>query len=1038
MSNIQQAIDLKIKQLNQAAVIPDWRFKIGAPEGAQASAFDDSSWETVRLSRNWSSQDGEAWFRAALTPPAQVEGIDLAGTRLEMDLFLAIGATIYVNGEKMYSEPSWSDTRAVPLLLQESYTPGQPLFLTVRCNQGDGFGLFVNAGLHFSRLADAIFELDLVKSQFDFTKYLAGEDPQRLALWEQAAATLNLDALAENRWDAWQTSVEQARAVLAPFEAEAKTYTCHLLAHSHIDMNWLWPMQETIDVCKRDFSTMDSLMERYPEYHFSQSQAVTYRFMEEAYPEIFEAIRRRVQEGRWEITANTWVEGDLNMAAGETLVRQLLHARRYIDSRFGVRPLVCWEPDTFGHPATYPQLLQKSGVPYYYFCRAGKRHPLFWWKGLDGSRILGMQDPLGYGGSNNPSQIIRCMTDFHHRYGIHNALYVYGAGDHGGGGTARDIEAARRIDAAALMPRALPGSATGFFEAALAENPDLPEVDAELNTVFEGCYTSHGDIKRMNRQGENALLNAETAAAASSVLAGCDLPQEDLAEAWRTVCFHQFHDILDGCAIGVSYREAYERFKKVFQTTGDITGRALEGLAAAIDTTGGEAQDGGPRIVVFNPLAWERTDVVRLPLSQFGGQPPAALVDDAGRSLPVQVSGDTLIFVAPDLPALGVRVYRPSAEAAPSSAPICPDETALILDNGLLQLRVHPESGAVEQLADRVSGRELAGPAEGWGPEAKVNAGFLNRMQILWEEPHPMSAWNIGDITRIENLISGAEVKATENGPVRGIIEVRRSFLNSSLVQRIVLYRQLGRVDFETEVDWHERGSASQDAPMLRTTFTPYMDYTQATFEVPFAGLERPANGREVPALRWADLSQPASAGGAGGISLLNDCKYGHSAQGNTLALTLVRASYEPDNNPDEGLHQFTYSLYPHAGDWKQAGTVRRAAELNQPPLVVVTQAHPGQRQPGQPWLRCDADGALITAVKMAEDQPAQGQALIVRVVEAFGGPVQAFLLPAWPVERAEEVNPIEETVGSLPVQEGAVRLSLTPHEVKTIKLYVR
>jgi alpha-mannosidase len=203
--------------------------------------------------------------------------------------------------------------------------------------------------------------------------------------------------------------------------------------------------------------------------------------------------------------------------------------------------------------------------------------------------------------------------------------------------------------------------------------------------------------------------------------------------------------------------------------------------------------------------------------------------------------------------------------------------------------------------------------------------------------------------------------------------------------------------------------------------------------------LQRPADGREVPALRWSDLSQPESpSDGAFGLSLLNDCKYGHQAQGNTMGLTLVRASYEPDNNPDEGQHQFTYSLYPHDGDWKQAGTIRRAAELNQPVSVAVTHSHPGMLQPGQPWLRTGAENALISAVKPAEDQPAKGQALIVRVYEAHGKAVQTALLPAWPVERAEEVNPVEESVGELAVNAGAIPLTLNPHEIKTIKLYMK
>ena len=323
-----------------------------------------------------------------------------------------------------------------------------------------------------------------------------------------------------------------------------------------------------------------------------------------------------------------------------------------------------------------------------------------------------------------------------------------------------------------------------------------------------------------------------------------------------------------------------------------------------------------------------------------------------------------LVFVAKDVPAFGARVFRPAEAPAAGAGPeVQADAGDRTLDNGLLKLRVHSASGALDHLVDVATGRDLGGPWAGWGPEAKTSAGMLNRLQILWEQPHGMSAWNIGDITRIDNLITGAEVKVVESGPVRAAIEVKRQFLKSSLTQRIVLWQGLRRVDFETEVDWHERGSAHADAPMLRATFAPYLGQTDATFEIAFAGLQRPADGREVPALRWADVSereggQPSAP--AIGLSLLNNCKYGHQAHGNTLGLTLVRASYEPDVNPDEGLHRFTYSLYPHAGDWQEAATVNQAAGLNQPLLAVVLPSVQPDRAakmlrpgPARPDLRC-------------------------------------------------------------------------------------
>jgi alpha-mannosidase len=1036
---ITATVQAKLDAILAASSIPAWRFHIGASEGAMVPAFDDSAWESIKLPHTWSSAEGEAWFRATIHPPEAIEGIPLAGSRVELIIFLALGATIYLNGREVRRERSWTDSRAVALTLLVSYQPGSSLTIAVRANAGDGFGAFIGAGLRFSTVADAAFELDLARTQMTFTHFLAHKpsaSPRakgaaaRRATWKRAAAALDLDALAANDWTKWRASVEAARVDLVPFAEEAKTYTAHLIAHSHIDMNWLWPWRETVEVCQRDFASVDSLMGRYPEFYFSQSQAATYQAMEAGDPPLFERMRARVKEGRWDITATNWVEGDLNLAAGESLVRQALHTRRYIADRFGVEPIICWEPDTFGHTANYPQILKKCGIQFYYFCRAGKRQPLFWWEGIDGSRVLAVQDPRGYGGENEPASVVGAVLDFAGRYGIHSGLYVYGAGDHGGGATARDIENARRIDAAPFVPHALPSATPTFYQNALAEAVDLPVVRGELNTIFEGCYSSHDDIKRMNRDGENGLLTAETIATVASLLVGADYPAAELAKSWRTLCFHQFHDILCGCAIGVTYREAEDRMSQVMATAQRVAANALAALAAQVDTGSGD----GLRIVVFNPLAWERDDVVRVPLAQLGSRAPSAVEDDTGKRLPAQVAGDALIFVAEKVPALGMRVYRFSTGAGKKSeqaAAIAGEDGALT--NGILRLRVHPTSGALAELVDEEAGLDLVGPWAGWGPEAKINAGMINRLQILWEQPHPMSAWNIGDITRVDHLITGASLRVVENGPVRGVVEVRRAFLKSSLVQRVILYRGLRRIDFETEVDWHERGSAHADAPMLRATFAPFLGPTTATFEVAFAGIERAADGREVPALRWADVSEGTEGGY--GVSLLNDGKYGHQAHGNTLGLTLVRASYEPDNNPDEGLHRFTYALYPHRGTWKEAGTAQRAAELNQPLLALVTDGHGGEIAPGQPTLECEGAGVMVSALKMAEDQTEGKRSVIVRAYELHGAAAEATLRPGWQMTRAEEVDLVERPLARVSIARKALHLAWAPHEIKTVRI---
>ncbi|MGQ9629004.1 MAG: alpha-mannosidase [bacterium] len=1029
---IDEALRGKIARLRGASEIPQWKFHLGKVEGAEGVDFDDEGWESVKLLKTWSSAVSEAWFRGRLSPPEEVEGISLADSTVELVVMMTIGAAIYLDGREVYREQSWVDTRAIPLVLVERFRPGTKLTVAVRAKQGDGFGLFLSAALRFGNLAPAIFDLDLFRQQMAFTRYLMDKSGDRRweRAWREAAGRVDLRALEANRWDRWNESVRRAREALAPFAEEAKKYTAYLIAHSHIDMNWLWTWEETVDVCRRDFTIADQLMERYPEFHFSQSQVSTYKAMEDYHPEVFSAIRRRVEEGRWDVTANTWVEGDLNMSCGESLVRQILLARRYIKERFGLSTRICWEPDTFGHPATYPQILKKSGIEYYYFCRAGKGHPLFWWEGLDGSRVLAFNDLRGYGGEITPQAVVESVMDVEGRYKIPSGMFVYGVGDHGGGGTARDIESALACDRAPYVPRARLSDTASFYDGVRGRAANLPVVRGELNTVFEGCYTSHGDIKSMNRRGENRLLTAEVLATLASLRAGYEYPIEKFREAWQNHCFHQFHDILCGCAIGATYREAANRLAPTMAAVDEIINSSLSRLASEADTGKGR----GRRIVVFNPLAWERIDVVRIPLAELGGREWGCVEDDGGTRHPVQIVGDSLVFVAEGVPPLGFRVFRPlegpAGDSGDRDVKVSGDNT---LENEYMSIHIHPASGAIDRLVDKEVGRDIAGPWAGWGPEAKVNAGMLNRLQILYEQPHPMSAWNIGDITRVDHLIAGAEVETVASGPVCGIVQVKRRFLNSSMTQRIILYRRMRRVDFETEVEWHEVGSAGTDAPMLRTTFSPFFGKTTATFEVPFAGLERPADGREVPALRWADLSEEGY-----GLSLLNDGKYGHQAHGNTLGLTLVRASYEPDNNPDEGLHKFTYSIYPHPGTWRDAGSDRKAVELNQPLLAKVEGAHSGVLRPGEAPLVCEPPNVLVSAVKYAEDQADGARSLIVRLYENHGHPTVAHMRCAWDMGGAEEVDLMEQSIKPLNIVGGEIELKLGGYEIKTVKLRLR
>lgn len=1030
---ILQEIQEKTAALQSVCRLANWHFAVAEP-GKRMEAEALEAWQEVNLSYSWSSASGDAWFGRVIQLPADIHGLKTEGHQLELVVFCPIGATVYVNGQEVYSEPFWSDTRAVPIVISEAYRPEKPLDIRIRAKQGDGFGLFVHADLIMQPLTDAIFSLEASAEQLRFCQYILERDEAegvpstRRSAWEEAVGLYDLAALADNDWERWHDSVREAVSRLMDFDPEIQAFTAHLVGHSHIDMNWLWPWEETVEVCRRDFSAMDSLMQHYPDFRFSQSQAAIYAAVEEHYPELFERIKERVAAGQWDITASTWVEGDLNTAMGETLVRQILHTRAYIEEKFGVTPRICWEPDTFGHPSSMPQILKKCGVDFYYFCRAGKGYPVFWWESPDGSRVLAFNDTAGYNGEVWPSSVgssCRLLSD---ASDLAVGLWVYGVGDHGGAATARDIERGQAIDEMPLLPKAKFSTIHEFFDRLTDDVLQFPVVKEELNTIFEGCYTSHGDIKRLNRFGEMLLLTTETVTAQTALDTAAAYPKNELAAAWKNQCFHQFHDILCGCSIGLTYREAAETLQPSHDTLRQLSKDALQRWAERVNIPGD-----APGIVVYNPLTWKRTEPVRVSRSLLTNPSFQSVVDSRGRRFPVQIVDETLVFVARDVPALGCEVYQLSDEPTEESPYLhVQNEGGILLENEFLAARIHPDSGSIHSLRLKPSGHDLLADGRSLDPVGRENSGLINRFMVYWERPHPMSAWNIGDISRIDSLVAGADVELLDAGPVCARVRVKHRFLHSKLEQDILLYAGINKLDFVTVVDWQETGGADVDAPMLKVTFAPKLGRSRAVYETPFGSTERTADGGEVPALRWASISD-----GQYGLSLLNDCKYGHHAQGNTLALTLVRASYEPDNNPDSGLHPITYSLCPHEGDWLANQTHRRGAEHNQPLLTVVEEAHPGEILPNTPALDELPDSVMISAVKFAENGD-DLSSLVIRLYEVCGQALTTNLQLKWDVVHAAEVNMLETDEQTLPITDAGIELRFTPFEIKTIRIGLR
>ncbi|HEY3396295.1 MAG TPA: glycoside hydrolase family 38 C-terminal domain-containing protein [Armatimonadota bacterium] len=897
--------------------------------------------------------------------------------------------------------------------------------------------------------------------------------------------------------------VEEAERRLAPLGPLAKAYVLFCAGHAHIDMNWMWTWPETVSVTYDTFQTMDRLMDEFPEFCFSQSQASVYQAMQQYAPEVLAMIKRRVQEGRWEITASQWVEGDKNMASGEILCRHLLYTRRWLQENLGLpydAVKIDWECDTFGHCWTLPGILSRGGVTRYYHHRSngprlrsavsGERSRLFWWESPDGSRVLTFDDsPYGYNNEINP-QMVDGLAAWERNTGLKEMLWVYGVGDHGGGPTRKHLRAAVAMQSWPLWPTLKLTTTDDFFntvEAKLAGR-DLPVHADELNFVFEGCYTSQSQVKFANRQGENALVGAEAAAVLGLRLAGVAYPGPALLESWQRAMFLQFHDILPGSGVRETYEHAQGQFQETLAHTNMIKTRSLRTIAAAVNTAAGAplppagglglgagvgdgawwggvsalgAGEGAAEpFVVFNltPFVRDELVVVKLWNRPVGNQ--VTVRDAAGNIQPGQIlerghywghQCTSIAFRATALPACGYATYlvepclpeeqAPIAETL-NLPPVTGEEAtgaylremgrpiyglgyvqaqytgAVALGNEYLEVVISPEAGGVVSVLDKESGHELV-----------AAEAVLGALEHELEAPHPMSSWQLGAIIDRKNPLAGCTLQSLHQGPAVAAVKLSRKFGDSTYDLTISLAGGSRRLDFDLDVDWREPGGPEIGVPALRATFPLNLEETRAQFEIACGSIERETDGEESPALNWVDLSGSCGCeeGCRFGATLLNEGKYGHQAFEETLRLTLLRSSYEPDPLPDQGRHEIRYALEFHAGDCDLAAAARAGLAFNHPVVPVGTTVHEGALPPAYSGLEVLSPGVLVSGLKRAEDS----EALVVRLYEIAGEATEARL------RLAPELAPVGAPVVETDVLEQPLAASTARWEGETLVVSV-
>lgn len=802
-----------------------------------------------------------------------------------------------------------------------------------------------------------------------------------------------------------------------------RDYTAHLVGHAHIDLSWLWRWEETVhDIGVETFRGTLAQMTRMPGLTFAQSQPAIYEAIEKAYPDLFAEIRRRVREGTWLPVGGMWAEPDLNMPDGEALARQLLYGKRYFLDKFGADVTVGWNPDAFGHNAQLPQILSRAGLASYVFERcAPAKAPAFRWEAKDGSALLAFVPP-GWYLLNLKDGLNEVLAEVAGQTPLKDFLILYGEGDHGGGPRDTDLDAIRRYEKDKDQPRLVFSTPEAFFAKVEAAKRDLPVVRGELNFTFPACYTTQTETKKSNRKAEALLLTAEKFSALASGGGWRDYyPERDLDEAWKIVLRNQFHDILDGSSIGPVYEEAGLAYREAFERGRRALDFSLETLTNAVDTRGP-----GTPVIVYNPLPWTRTDPVTAEASVVGSPAGLKLTDPRGGDVPVQVlerreRGSTTrfrcLFLAREVPSFGYRLYRAEGTDAPSAANAALTADAAGLENEFLRVAIDPKTGDLRSVFDKPLGREiLAGPG--------------NALQAVVDEPEIMSAWELGLGDSAGTVgESGAKIELAERGPVRAVVRITAPFRRSLFVRDVILYAGVPRVDFDLRLDWQERNL------MIKAAFPLAAKEARAEFEIPYGSVARPADGAEVPALRWVDVSE--SAAGGWGATLLNDCKYGFDVKGSTLRMSVVHGATNPDPEADRGVQSLSYALVPHAGGPDESEAVRRGLEFNNPLLAREAMDHPGTLPAETSFLAVTPANVILSAFK--KEYGYYNRAHIVRLYETAGQKTDAKVTLPWPVD-AWNADLIERPLAGPAIRsEGRdLTVPLAPFEIRTLRIVKR
>ena len=968
------------------------------------------------------------WMRSKITLPAEAEG-----KRIVMNLVTGGETTVFVDGKSFGTyRAEWVNTPhhyIVDNCLTRSGEAGHTYDLLLEAYAGHFYpeskfggcatgpvlpGSYTDPKVEGERatlgnMTYGIWNEDAYQLLMDVeTLSVLGDqvDPESLRADKIAKAleqfTLIVDF--EQPLEGRIASYRAAREALKP-ALEAKNGSTapvfYAIGNAHLDLAWLWPMAETHRKTSRTFAAQLRLIEEYPEYKFLQSQPASYVMCREHYPELYERIKKAVKDGQWIVEGAMWVEPDTNMTSGESLVRQVIHGKRFFKDEFDLDSVVLWLPDTFGYSAALPQILKSCGVKYlvtqkiFWSYNEGDQFPYhyFTWQGADGSHIDTFL-PTSYTYRTDPKELCETWNKRVQKRGLDAFLLPYGYGD-GGGGPCRDyVEQLMREKDLEGMPRVRMETPTKFFQDMEAEGgPEHTYVGELYFSAHRGVFTSQAAIKRGNRKAELALREAEMWGV-MAMLGGAEYPLARMDAAWKKLLLNQFHDILPGSSIGKVYEDARRDHKWVIGEADAVRDDAFAALVK------------GDGVTVFNSLSFARTGLVVLPEAFADG----AMTADGDEVSTQKTDAGVLALVT--VPPCGAISLVPAEHCElPETASAELTESGAVIENAVVRATLNAR-GEIVSFIDKETGREFA-------------AGAMNKLLMYKDVPRLFDAWDIDSnyILQPVEIDEPVTLIVKEAGGLRAAIHLERKVLNSTFSQDIVLEAGSRRVDFVTHVDWHELHR------LLKVTFPVDVQATEAINEIQFGYMTHPTHrSRLYDSDRFEVCNQRYSAlcDGSHGAAVLNDCKYGISMNGNEMQLTLLRAAATPEMRADNGEHDFTYAFTAWEGNFLESPVVEEAYDLNVP-MQVVSGACPSFSA-----LVVDEPNVFIDTVKPAEDGSGD---VIVRLYEAKKADTNCALGVNLPASKIWACDMLENKLEELPVEEGCVKLHFHTFEVKTLRI---